>query len=162
MAQERPEWQPWIAPILVAYFVFVVLTWFAVPLFNLLLRCNRFGAYALSRDQRASSNWFAICLLSFVVATTIYLCSGEITALVAAAVSVGVALPLISIYNCDAGWPRLSMAGFATAMSALGLLAVAAAYVRADSTPSLLLLVTVGFFATPWLANYLARVTVTR
>jgi Tfp pilus assembly protein PilF len=162
LSRERPELEPWIAPILVLYVVFVLLTWFSVPLFNLMLRCNRFGAYALSRDQRASSNWFGLCLACFVIATTLYLFSGEVTALVAAAVSVGSALPLISIYSCDAGWPRRTMVGYAAAMSGLGLLAIAAAYARVETTSSLLMLLTLGFFATPWLANYLTRVTVVR
>ena len=52
LARNNPDWAPWIMPILMVYLVFVLLTWFAYPLFNLLLRFNKFGWYALSRDQR--------------------------------------------------------------------------------------------------------------
>ena len=42
---------------------FVMLTWIASPLFNFLLRFNRFGRLALSDDQRVASSWIGGCFL---------------------------------------------------------------------------------------------------
>lgn len=39
------------------YLGFVLLTWLADPLFNLVLRLNRYGRLALSQEQRVASNW---------------------------------------------------------------------------------------------------------
>jgi tetratricopeptide (TPR) repeat protein len=43
--------------VLGAYFGFVMLTWLADPLFNLVLRFNRYGRLALSQEQVIASNW---------------------------------------------------------------------------------------------------------
>jgi tetratricopeptide (TPR) repeat protein len=42
----------------VAFYLFVYLTWTAHPMFNLLLRFDRFGRYVLSRDERIATYWF--------------------------------------------------------------------------------------------------------
>jgi tetratricopeptide (TPR) repeat protein len=67
-ARQNPALKPWIAPIVGSYIVFVVLTWVADPMFNLLLQCNRYGRYALSKKQRWSSSVFGLLLLAATVA----------------------------------------------------------------------------------------------
>ena len=57
LARSHPVLGPIILPLLALSFAFLVLTWIASPLFNLLLRLNRFGRLALSRDQRIASSW---------------------------------------------------------------------------------------------------------
>jgi hypothetical protein len=57
LARARPELAPFIFPVLGIYAGFVLLTWIAEPLFNLLLRLDRFGRHALSREQIVASNW---------------------------------------------------------------------------------------------------------
>ena len=44
-------------PLLIAGMLFVLLSWVADPLFNLVLRFDRFGRYALTRRQAMSTNW---------------------------------------------------------------------------------------------------------
>jgi tetratricopeptide (TPR) repeat protein len=56
--------QAWIWWTLLALmYGFVYLSWTAQPMFNLLLRVNRFGRHVLSHDQRMASNWFGGCLV---------------------------------------------------------------------------------------------------
>src|SRR5262249_17996730 len=57
MADANPAWRPWVMPLQVAYIAFVVLTWIAEPLFNLLLRLDRFGRHALTREEIVATNW---------------------------------------------------------------------------------------------------------
>lgn len=45
-------------PLLILFYAFIYLSWTAMPMFNLLLRFNRFGRHILTRDQRVASNWF--------------------------------------------------------------------------------------------------------
>jgi len=54
----QPElgWVLW--PLLALLYVFIYLSWTAVPMFNLLLRFDRFGRHVLSHDQRTASTWF--------------------------------------------------------------------------------------------------------
>ena len=51
VADVRPEWYPWLAPVVWAYFAFALLTWLADPVFNLVLMTDPLGRHALSRQQ---------------------------------------------------------------------------------------------------------------
>lgn len=61
-AESNPALQPFVTPLVIAYVVFVFLTWTAEPLFNLLLRLNRHGRHALSREQTVAANWVGATL----------------------------------------------------------------------------------------------------
>ena len=161
-ARSNPNWQPWIQPILVLYLIFVLLTWFAYPLFNLLLRFNKFGWYALSRDQRNASNWFGGCLALFAISLAASFAWDSSTALVAAGFAVGMALPLVTLYSCDIGWPRQSMTAFAGAMAFVGMAAIVLTALDHPSKIAAVGLFVLGFIATPWIANYLVTQTATR
>ena len=56
-------WRRSSCPMLALSFAFLLLTWISSPLFNLLLRFNRFGRLALSREQRIESSWIGGCFL---------------------------------------------------------------------------------------------------
>jgi tetratricopeptide (TPR) repeat protein len=162
VAEQNPALAPYILPLLIAYVVFVALTWFAMPLFNLLLRFNRFGRHALSRDQRVAANWFAACLAVTLagVASLVYLPTDASVAIII--VGLGMGLPLTTIYHCDRGWPRQAMSLFAGAMAAVGLAAIAGTLLEQPWSGNLFLAFLVGVIATPWVANVLVGVTPTR
>ncbi|ACB74713.1 tetratricopeptide repeat protein [Opitutus terrae] len=52
------------------FYLFVYLTWTAHPMFNLLLRFDRFGRYVLSRDERIATYWFGPLAGAAVAALT--------------------------------------------------------------------------------------------
>ena len=62
VARNNPPLRPYILPIQVIYALFAILTWTAPHLFNLLLRLDKYGRYALSRDQVMGAN----CVLSLI------------------------------------------------------------------------------------------------
>lgn len=62
-ARSNPDLAPWLLPFRVLYIAFVVMTWTAEPLFNLMLRLNSFGRLALSREQIVESNWIGSIML---------------------------------------------------------------------------------------------------
>jgi hypothetical protein len=161
-ADSNERLQPWIAPILLTYVGFVLLTWFSVPLFNLLLRLHPLGRHALSRDQRISSNWFGLCLLAFLAAAATYLATDSAAAMATALVAVGLALPLVTIYYLDSGWPRQAMTLFAAAMAVVGGIVIAGAVLDVQWGIPFVTVFLFGFIGTPWLANYLSTVTVRR
>jgi hypothetical protein len=162
VARDQPALAPWIRPLLIAYVVFVLLTWFAMPLFNLLLRLNRFGRHALSRDQRTAANWFALCGVLLAACLATWLAVGAEVAIVAALVVVGLALPLVSIYHCDRGWPRRNMALYTAAMAVVGLLVIVGVWRELDWALQMFNVFAVGFLATQFLANYLTSATARR
>ena len=56
-ARSHPALAPLAAVVFGVYLAFAFLTWTARPLFNVLLRVDPIGRYALSRRQIVSSNW---------------------------------------------------------------------------------------------------------
>jgi tetratricopeptide (TPR) repeat protein len=168
-ADQNPALAPWLAPILILYLVFVLLTWFAMPLFNLMLRLSKYGRHALSRDMRVSSNWFALCLCIAVIAGASHLAEPRDSTFFTAIVALGVALPLTVTYHCDHGWPRRSMGWFTVALAVAGLSAIAASVyeeVALTNSPiddmGLYNVFLLGVFASPWVANYLVTAQPTR
>ena len=66
----EPRLRPIVWPLAIGYVAFVYLTWIAMPLFDLLLRLNRFGRHAVSRpaSRRTGSGrscWRRWCPLGF-------------------------------------------------------------------------------------------------
>jgi Flp pilus assembly protein TadD len=162
VARSNPELAPWITPLLVLYLGFVLLTWFSVPFFNLLLRINKFGRHALSRDQRIGSNWFGLCLLVVLGGIAVGFLTPYEDAFVFAIYGAGMAMPLVNIYHCDSGWPRQAMTAMAVGMATVGAGAIGCMFADIDFGGQLFFLFLIGFIATPWLANYLVGVTVKR
>lgn len=71
-ARAIPAWQPVAAVIGIAYLLFVLTTWLADPLFNLLLRFNRFGRLALNAQERRESTAMASCVAAALVVLLFY------------------------------------------------------------------------------------------
>jgi tetratricopeptide (TPR) repeat protein len=119
LARQNTALAPYALVVLYAYFAFVLMSWLSYPLFNLLLRFNRFGRYALSADQVRGANVLAACLagtLSVLVAAII---TGQEAFYYGTVLLAILSLPASAIYLCASGWPRQSMAAIT-----LGLLAV--------------------------------------
>ena len=167
VAQGHPELAPWVLPVRILYTTFAVLTWTADPLFNLLLRMNRFGRLALSREQIVATNWFGFCLLLALLALTGCLLVGFDGPWLLAALVFGLLLlPLSATFRCSIGWPRKAMAGYTSLMAFVGVAAVLTAFLdnaqaRDAARPlrsagtDLLGLFLIGAFASVWVANIL-------
>lgn len=122
LARNQPDLAPWIMPFLILYIAFVVMTWIASPLFNLLLRLNRFGRMALSREEIITSNWVGFCVLGVFAAVAGFFLTGADGAIVAA-FAFGLTIPALSVvYRCDEGWPRTAMILIAVGVGGMGLL----------------------------------------
>ena len=94
LAQSSPVLGAILVPVLVLFYVFIYLSWVASPMFNLLLRFNRFGRLVLSADERRGSNWFGAAFFAALGATAAMLCGwdpGLVLALVCVVASVCVA-----------------------------------------------------------------------
>ncbi len=121
LAKQHPPLAPFVLPISLAYLAFVLMTWIAQPLFNLLLRLNKFGRYALSRDQTMGANLFGLCILAAVGVMCLTPWIGPLHALVGAGMCCMLVLPTAGIFNCKPGWPRRLMVLYTVALAALGL-----------------------------------------
>ena len=134
LAHKNPAWAPYLWPILTAYFAFVLMSWTARPLFNLVLRTNRFGRMVLSRQETAQSNWIGLTLLIALSCAIGWLASGSVMAQLGALMAAVLVIPISGTYNCSPGWPRNVMAAGTLFLVAVGVTIFAVPYLEI-STP---------------------------
>ena len=120
-AAANPPLAPFIYPVLILYTAFVLMTWIASPLFNLILRLNRFGRLALSREEIVASNWLGLCLALALSMVGWWVVSQQNVALLGAMVFGFLLIPLAGTFYCQPGWPRLAMAACTIVLAAAGI-----------------------------------------
>ena len=166
VADANPTLAPWLLPLRILYVIFVLLTWTAVPIFNLMLRLNRFGRLALSREQVVASNWIGGCLLLALLALAGCLFYSFDSPFVLAALVFGfLVIPLAGTFRCSEGWPRKAMTIYTGLMAAAGLGGLLVIFAQAyrypnAKAPSSLGLALIGVFflgaiGSAWIANIL-------
>ncbi len=151
-AQNNPAYAPFLWPVLIVYFLFAVMTWIARPLFNLLLRCSRFGRLALSRDEILASNWVGGSLALALLCLALWLVTRNSTALLAALTSSLMVIPLAGTFRAT-GKPRRTLAIYTGVLGGLVLLAIVLDLADSPLTAAMLALVLLGIFVFQWVAN---------
>lgn len=121
---------PWLLPF---YLVFAYLSWFKDPLFDSLLRLNRYGRYALSPAQTLHSTHFLALLGLGLAAGLGMLLGAPLPGLgTLALVALGLLFPLVGTerlasqpkqhsYSRWAGWALAAVGALAVAMAMLGI-----------------------------------------
>jgi tetratricopeptide (TPR) repeat protein len=151
MASRSPRLAPILIPLLYAYFGFVLLSWLSYPLFNLLLRLDRFGRHALSPDQLRGANVLAVCLLVLLLAAGRSIAAhvgwprvvdpGQVKLIdYCTQLCALLALPASAIYICDPGWPRQVMALITAALAgAVAIVAILVSFPLQQLSPFIVL-----------------------
>lgn len=121
----RPELGPIALPVMVLYLVFVVLTWTADALFNLLLRLDRFGRLVLSEEETFASNCLGACLGAALLSGLVWIGTSNPAAGTAAIIFGVLSLPVSATFRCHLGWPRNAMAVYTGFLGVLGASALA-------------------------------------
>ncbi len=144
-------------PVLISFYAFVYLTWTAQPLFNLLLRLDRFGRYVLTADERRASTWFALPFAFGATALGFWLYTRDLLPLVIGLMGAAVSVEVAIVFSRTGRTRRLFGWGVAS-HAALGLLALALLFTGAAGVGGGLLTV---FFITFLLlqlsANFVGR-----
>ncbi|QDU25922.1 Tetratricopeptide repeat protein [Anatilimnocola aggregata] len=167
-ARNNPDFAPFVWPILAVLISFAVMSWLAYPLFNLMLRLDRFGRHALSVDQRKGANLLGTTLLIAIVSLVAFFVTGHPVPLLSALVFGLLSLPVSAIYLIEAGWPRNTMFACTGGLLLLGLaMMIPDSLVvglnnkpLSDLVSSVQGLFPLGIIASQFLANYLATVEV--
>lgn len=63
VADNNPNWEPFIQPFLFIYLVFAFSSWFLPPLSNFVLRLHSYGRYALNKVEKITSIWVGTFLI---------------------------------------------------------------------------------------------------
>ena len=118
LAEQQPALGVVLWPVVVLFYLFIYLSWTAGPMFNLLLRFDRFGRLVLSRDERRATNWFGACVLVLLGSLAWWATGNEVgmfAAIVSAMLSVSVAI----VFNRE-GSKRAGFAIGAAVLAAIG------------------------------------------
>jgi ABC-type Na+ efflux pump permease subunit len=99
--------------------------------FNTLLRFNKFGRMALSREDKIASNWVCAALVPAIVCGIYFAFTNNVVALVAGITLAFTTIFTSATFGCSRGWPRRTMTGLTVAFLLWGAL-VAGLLVAAD------------------------------
>ncbi len=108
-AAANPTFSPAIGLLLSAYMVFCWCAWFAVPVFNLLLRFDRDGRHALNDEQIRESNWLVSLLSCYLVLQGCSYLDGFGWLRLPALFVIALSVPISFMFDCSPGWPRKCM-----------------------------------------------------
>lgn len=145
------NWLWW--PLLGLFYAFVYLSWTSQPMFNLLLRFDRFGRHVLSADQRTATNWFGGVFFLMLACLVWAVASGNVAGLFGGAVLAALSICTAATFG-KTGRNRAILAG---ATFVLALLAVASALLlvngRNELGATVGMVFAAGFFGFQILAN---------
>lgn len=96
------------------------MTWLAVRSSTCCCGWTGFSRRALTRDRRVASSWFGGCVALSLSSFIAWLVYGHEALLLGAVLPMGVAMPIVTLFSCDPGWPRQAMSLFAAAMALVG------------------------------------------
>lgn len=126
LSADLPALSPVFLAASLAIVAFALMTWIVDPLFNLLLRLNRFGRMALSREQIVASNYLGICVLGTLAALPVSWATGNRGLGFFMLFVFGfMMLPVSATFKVPRGMPRILMAGISVLLASLGLILIA-------------------------------------
>ena len=135
VARENPTLAPYLWPLIGLYIAFVLMTWLADPLFNLMLRVSRFGRLVLSRRQTMAANVIGLLILGALSAALAWLALDDARLGMLALVLGALTVPTSAAFNSPEGSPRIVMGLVTAALAVLGLAAVGVQYLVPDDGP---------------------------
>lgn len=157
VVRTQPALAPFVWPVLGVYFVFVVSTWIAKPLFNLLLRLDSFGRLTLSRNQIRGSNWVGVCILAALGCGITGALAGAPAMLLVALGCGMMMIPVAATFEAQTNKGRRSLSVYTIVLAALLLAGLSAAVLGLETLGIMAAgLFMLGFFVFMWVANYLA------
>jgi tetratricopeptide (TPR) repeat protein len=159
-ARSSPDVAPWLLPFRILFGVFLLLTWTAEPLFNLMLRLDSFGRLALSREQIVESNWIGTAMLLGLLSLGACFVWGFDSPFLLSAIVFGfLIVPLAGTFSAPAGRPRRIMTIYTAVLATLGVgaLVMELAAGDGDAEPGWVFFAPflIGVFLSGWVANYL-------
>lgn len=153
-AQPQLNWLWW--PLLGLFYVFVYLSWTSQPMFNLMLRFDRFGRHVLSDDQRIGANWFGAVFLLLIASLVLWLGLDSTVGLFGAVVCAVLSICVAATFG-RMGRSRAILAGCTALLAALAI-GGGLMIVNGNSGGSALISAfAIGFIAFQLLANVLTR-----
>ena len=113
-ARENPSLEPIAYPVIGLWIFFVVASWTAYPLSNFVLSRTAAGRRLVRGDDLVGANSVAALLASALALAAIGAVAASERAFLAAACAAFLIVPLSAVFQCRPGWPRTTMAVYAS------------------------------------------------
>lgn len=155
LAKSDPGLAPILNPVLYLYSAFAILTWISQPLFNLFLRLDRYGRFALSREQIVASNWVAGCLVLAGAALGAGIATGVKSWTSLALIFVALVLPVSGIWLARQGGKRITLIVYTGLLALVGLSSTFPSQTGTAWANMASALFWLGWIAFTWVANAL-------
>lgn len=153
VSRAQPELLPFLLPLMVAYGIFLLLSWTADPLFDFLLRFDPVGRTLVPPDRRAASLWVVATLGVALSCAVGALATGVGAAWMLALFFALLVIPVSATFGCEPGWPRTAMGAYTAAVAVLG---VAGAALDGEPGRTLFVVGILGAVLGSWLGRGLA------
>lgn len=170
VANANPALKPFILPVVLVIALFVLLTWIADPLFNMLLRLSRYGRLVLSRQETMASNALLACLALAVACFITGVATGQFIFHAIGGMVILMTVPVSGTLRMASGWPKLVLLLYTAGLAACATIGTALLFMprpesqSASASPAFMWLGVwlFGIFLFSWIANGLAMVSVKR
>lgn len=130
----NPQYRLYCDIFLYSYFAFMIMTWVAVPLFNLVLRTHPLGKYALNKEEISTSNWIGTCIFTAAGFAIASLVTGNLAYRdIAASVAILV-VPIVAAFSAPPGIYRalVSLGAFVFFAAVVALAYIRIEYISPD------------------------------
>ena len=119
--RENPEIAPYAIPILLACLAFILFSWIANPLFNLLLRLHPLGRHALSRKEVVVSNFVGGLILAALLVLGLAFATGRFLFVPAAAGTAAMTIPAAATVHSRTSRRYRVLLAYTVALALIGL-----------------------------------------
>lgn len=159
VSHEKPYLTKVLYPIVFIVYALILMTWLADPMFNLILKFNRFGRWALSRREHLEANVFAGLLISSILFVLLG-CSGIVkspAAWLMAGWSLAMLLPSSIALQMDGARKRIIFIIMVFVLGCIGLAAVVSVITQSHHhllSKTLLVIFMLGWFGFSWLGSW--------
>lgn len=153
MMRANPSLAPFIQPVIFLYLVFVFMSWIAIPLFNLVLRLDRYGRQVLSREETIASNWLGLCVFGGLGALLVGLLTRSGPMNMAGIGLFAMTLPVAGIFQAKARSGRIVLALYSAGLALVGAFAVLTAFSDMEMGMGIGGLFIIGWALYTWFGN---------
>lgn len=143
----------WAIALAMVFYLFIYLTWTAHPLFNLLLLCDRFGRYVLSRDERRAAWWFGGVFVLALGCLAWWPLGGGFFAVLCAIIAAACSICLAASFHYTGRGRRILLTATA-ALAAIGVAGLLEPLYHPNGQGELLTVFFFGFLGFQFLANF--------
>jgi len=166
LADSFPALAPFVWPIIFLYLLFAITSWIANPLFNSILRFNKYGKYLLDDRQIMASNVIAgMTLFGLLLGIGLAVAFPEerlVNFMIGFAYSLMMLMPITATFACDDGYPLITMGIVTAVLGFLGLGTIGLMFLMGGIPLVPALAFIYGIIGAQFLGNYMASVEVKR